>query len=304
MGAVRNINKMLVSLDLTGIDAPMIDYASFLSRVLKIDKVYFVHAIQAYDLGRKGKKLNEIKNSLNQNIRDEINSIVTQRFGEKTQTEVITKIEDENAAQAVLEVIRKKEIDLTLIGQKYGEDRENKYAKEISAKAQSDLLLIPEEATHKIEHIFCAVDFSKESEEAFRKALEMSKTVGARLSCYYVYDIRKMYFPLATDQSYASLEKRFYKKFEKFLTKFDVHLSDVKPRFNVNDKLDNSAEKIYTHAFDDDADLIIIGTKGQAGAVISLLGNITENLMHIDTEIPVMIIKNRNKKRFWGLFSI
>jgi nucleotide-binding universal stress UspA family protein len=248
-------------------------------------------------------KLNEIKSSLNQNIRNEINRIVTRRFGEKTQTEVITKIENENAAQAVLEVIREKEIDLTLIGQKYGEDRENKYAKEISAKAESDLLLIPEEATHKIEHIFCAVDFSKESEEAFRKALDLSKTIGTRLSCYYVYDIRKMYFPVATDQSPASLEKLFYKKFEKFLTKFDLSLSDVKPRFNINDKLNNSAEKTYTQAVDDEADLIVIGTKGQPGSVISLLGNITENLMHIDTEIPVMIIKNRNNKGFWRLFG-
>jgi nucleotide-binding universal stress UspA family protein len=97
-------------------------------------------------------------------------------------------------------------------------------------------------ATHKIEHIFCAVDFSKEPEEAFQKALDMSKSIGARLSCYYVYDIRKVYFPGATDQSLASLEKQFHKKFKKFLTNFDLSLSDVKPRFNINDKLNNSAE--------------------------------------------------------------
>ena len=303
MGAVRNINKILVSLDLTEIDAPMIDYASFFSRVLKIDKVYFVHAIQAYDLGRKEKNLNDIRNSLNATIRNEIDSIVNHRFGEKTKTEVITKIEDENAAQGILNVIREKGIDLTLIGQKYGEDRENKYAKEIAAEAESDLLLVPEEATHKIEHIFCAVDFSKDSEKAFQKALDMSKTIGARLSCYYVYDIRKVYFPAATDQSLTSLEKRFYKKFEKFLSRFNLSLSDVKPRFNVNEKLDNSAEKIYTKAVDDNADLIIIGTKGQPGSVISLLGNITENLMHIDTEIPVIIIKNPKEKGFWSVFG-
>jgi hypothetical protein len=49
--------------------------------------------------------------------------------------------------------------------------------------------------------------------------------------------------------------------------------------------------------------LVIIGTKGKPGSVISLLGNITENLMHTDTEIPVMIIKNRKKKNFWSLFG-
>ncbi|HKK81626.1 MAG TPA: universal stress protein [Prolixibacteraceae bacterium] len=302
MGVIRNINKILVSLDLTAIDANMIEYASFLSRTLKIDKIYFVHAIQAYELGRKEKKLDEIRRTLNQNIRDEIDNIVNHRFGEKTKTEVITRIEDENAAQGVLDVIREKEIDLTLIGLKYGEDREGKYAKEISAKAGSDLLLVPEEAENKIEHIFCAVDFSEESEEAFQKALDLSKTNGARLSCYYVYDIRKVYFPGATDQSLATLEKKFNKKYEKFLSRFDLHESDVTPRFNANEKLDNSAEKIYNQAYDDKADLIIVGTKGQVGSVISLLGNITENLIHIDTEIPVMIIKNHKKKNRWSMF--
>ncbi|MCF8363087.1 MAG: universal stress protein [Prolixibacteraceae bacterium] len=303
MGAVRNINKILVSLDLTEIDAQMIDYASFFSRTLKIDKIYFVHAIQAYDLGRKEKKLNEIKSSLNQTIRDEIDSIVNHRFGEKTRTEVITKIEDENAAQGILKVIREKQIDLTLIGQKYGEDREGKYAKEIAANAESHLLLVPEEPPYKIDHIFCAVDFSEDSEEAFQKALDMSKTTGASLTCYYVYDIRKVYFPGATDQSLATLEKKFNKKCEKFLAKFDLSLSDVNPRFNVNEKLNNSAEKIYTQAYDDGANLIVIGTKGKPGSVISLLGNITENMMHIDTEIPVMIIKNRKKKNSGSLFG-
>jgi nucleotide-binding universal stress UspA family protein len=303
MGAVKNINKILVSLDLTGIDAEMINYASFFSRIFKIDRIYFVHAIQAYDLGRKEKKLNDIKSSLNQNIRDEIDNIVNHRFGEKTRTEVITKIEDENAAQGVLDVIRENEIDLTLIGQKYGEEREGKYAKEIAANADSDLLLVPEEPPYKIDHIFCAVDFSEESEEAFQKALDMSKKTNARLTCYYVYDIRKEYFPGATDQSLASIEKEFNKKCKKFLSKFDLFLSDVNPRFNVNDKLNNSAEKIYSQAFNDRADLIVIGTKGKPGSVISLLGNITENLMHTDTEIPVMIIKSRKKKSSWSLFG-
>jgi len=47
--------------------------------------------------------------------------------------------------------------------------------------------------------------------------------------------------------------------------------------------------------------LIIVGTKGQTNSVISLLGNLTENLMRMDTEVPVMIIKNK-KRKGWNLF--
>jgi nucleotide-binding universal stress UspA family protein len=301
MGTVANLNKMLVSLDLTEIDEQMIGYASFLSKKLGVGKVYFVHAIQAYDLGRQGKKKADVRSSLSNTIRSEIDNIVNERFQESVRTEVITKIEDEDAAHGVLEVIEREKINTTLIGQKYGENREGKYAREISAEAHSDLLLVPEEPPYQLNNIFCAVDFSKESEEAFRKALDISRHTGAKLSCYYIYDIRKMYFPAATDQALSSLEKRFEKKCKKYLAKFGLQPSQVQRLFNVNDKLTGQAEKLYRKAEEAEADLVIVGTKGQTNSVISLLGNITENLMRMETEIPIMIVKNR-KKKSWSLF--
>ncbi len=301
MGAVRNFNNMLVSLDLTEIDAQMIGYASFLSQKLDIEKVYFVHAIQAYDLGKEGKKHSEVGDALSGSIRKEIDNIVSEQFRQSIQTEVITKIEDKDAARGVLEVIQKEDIDVTLLGQKYGEDREGRYAREIAAEADSDLLLVPEDPTLKLGHIVCAVDFSRDSENAFGEALDMSRLTGAKLSCYYIYDIRKMYFPAATDQDVASLEKRFKKKCDKFLAKFGLQPSDVDRLFHVNDKLTGQAENLYNKAMDVAADLIVVGARGHTGTVISLLGNLTENLMRMDTEVPVMIIKNK-KSKGWSLF--
>ncbi|MFW5753777.1 MAG: universal stress protein [Marinilabiliaceae bacterium] len=301
MGAVKNFSNMLVSLDLTDIDVQMIGYAYFLSQKLDIDKVYFVHAIQAYDLGRDGRKHSEVRNSLSDSIRKKINETVSERFRESTQTEVITRIEDEDAARGVLEVIQNEDIDVTLLGQKYGQNREGRYAREISTKADSDLLLVPEDPSMKLDHIVCAVDFSGDSETAFREALDMSRLTGAKLSCYYIYDIRKMYFPAATDQDLASLEKQFEKKCDKFLARFGLQSSDVDRLFNVNDKLTGQAEKLYNKAVDVGADLIIVGARGQTDSVISLLGNITENLMRMETEVPVMIIKNK-KSKGWSLF--
>jgi len=302
MGALRHINKVLVSLDLTDIDLHVINYASALSRIFDIEKVFFVHAIQAYDLERKGKKLDDIRSSLVQTIHNKIDDAVNRQFSVNTQTKVITKIEEEDASQGVLEVISQEEVDLTLIGQKYGENREVRYAKKIAAKAESDLLFIPEDPPDNIQNIFCAVDFSEDSEKAFQKALEMARETGAKLSCYYVHDYHKTFFPAETDQALSSIEKKTGKAWEKYIAKFDVQPTQVDCRFDINEKLNNSAEKIYSEAFNAGADLIVVGAKGQTGSSTSLLGNITENLMHIDNEIPVMIIQNPEKKKLWSLF--
>ena len=92
MGAIRHIKKILVSLDLTDIDAHVINYASVLSRIFEIEKVYFVHAIQAYDLERKGKKLDDIRRSLIHTIHNKIDETINRQFNENTQTKVITRL--------------------------------------------------------------------------------------------------------------------------------------------------------------------------------------------------------------------
>ena len=141
-----------------------------------------------------------------------------------------------------------------------------KYAKEIASKAQSDLLFIPEESPGKIQHIFALLIFQKNRSKPFRNHSKWHAKPTHKLSCYYVGDFHKAYFPAATDQAQASLEKHTEKECEKFLAKFDLQPSQVNCRFDVSEKLNNSAEKIFNQAYDNGADLIVIGTKGEIGS--------------------------------------
>jgi len=300
MNHIENLNKMLVSLDLTEIDSSLIEYASFLSQTLETNKVYFVHAIQAYDLPDKSsEKFPDLHTSLSKTIQEEIDSVVTNHFKRNTQTEVITKIEDEDAANVILDIIDKENIDLTLIGQKYGEDREGRYGHKIATSAHSDLMFIPEQPDLTINNILCAIDFSKDSEKAFKRALDISKVTGAKLTCYYIFDISKSYFPASTQRSSMAIRKQFEKRFNKFLKKFDLSSDDVDGVFEINDKLTSQGNKLYEKAKIIDADLAVIGAKGKTSAVTSLLGNITETLRKMEKSIPIMIMKNHKKKNNW-----
>ena len=303
MNNIENLNKMLVSLDLTEIDSSLIQYASFLSQTLETDKVFFVHAIQAYDLPDKSnKKFPDLNTSLSKTIQEEINSVVTNHFKRNTKTEVITKIENEDAADVILDIIEKEDIDIALIGQKYGEDREGRYGHKIATSAKSDLMFIPEQPKSSVNNILCAIDFSKDSEKAFKRALDVSRATQAKLTCFYIFDTSKSYFPASTQQTSSAIQKESEKKFEKFLKKFDLTPDDVQGEFEINDKLSSQAEKLYKKAEEIDADLAIIGAKGKTSVVTSLLGNVTENLRKMEKDIPVMIMKNHGKKKNWLSF--
>jgi nucleotide-binding universal stress UspA family protein len=294
MKNVKELDTLLVCLDLTEIDQHLIQYASFLSEALHIDKVIFLHAIQAYDLpDKKSRKFPDLESSLSHTIRKEINNAVTKRFQKGTRTEVITKIEDEDAADVIINFTRKEAIDLTLIGQKFGEDRAGRYGQKIASKVQSDLLFVPETPDFKIDKILCAIDFSKYSERAFQRALDIREVTGAELTCHYIYDTSKSYFPASTLRSTSNLESKARKRFGRFVRKFGLEPEDMDCNFEIHEKIQGHANRINEEAEARKSQLVIIGTKGQTDSITSLLGNVTENVRRMDMEMPVMIMKNK-----------
>src|SRR6056297_168174 len=294
------INKVLVCLDLTEIDEHLIQYASFISQTLNVDKVTFIHIIQAYDLpDRSGKELPQIETSLNKNIKEEIGEISNSKFQKETKIDVITKIEDEDAANIIIDFVKKEEFDLVLIGQKFGQDREGRYGQKIAASIDTDIMFVPQGAPLSFENILCAIDLSKESEKAFALAKNFTIKTGKKLSCYYIFDTSKSYFPASTLESYSALGNKAQKKFKKFLKKRDIKEKEVNFYFTVEAEAENQAKKVYEKAKTLNASMIVIGAKGNTNKVTSLLGNITENFRQIEKEIPVLIIQNPDKK---GLF--
>ncbi|MFP4621663.1 MAG: universal stress protein [Bacteroidales bacterium] len=293
MNTIKNLNTMLVCLDLTVIDRYLIEYASYLSQTLELKKVIFFHAIQAYDLPDKSsKKFPNLENDLSTKIKAEINSVVSSHFKRKINTDVITRIEDEDAANVIIDFTRKEDVDIVLLGQKYGEDRSGHYGHKIAAEALADLMFVPEDPDLSLNKILCAVDFSKVSEKAFRRALDIARSADSNLICYYLYDTQKSYFPATTFKTKGVLEKKVYKRFRKFLGKFDLEPDDVELILRVNEEFKSQAEKLYEEAEAQEVDLLVVGAKGKTSVVTSLLGNVTERLRKMEKKMPLMIMKN------------
>ena len=296
MNNVKGLNTMLVCLDLTEIDQQLIQYASFLGEALHVKRVIFLHAIQAYDLPDKNsKKYPDLETSLSQTIQREISNAVSERFQSDIQTEVVTKVEGDDAADMIIDYTRNHPVDLTLIGQKFGEYRAGRYGQKIATQVKSDLMFVPETPELAMGKVLCAIDFSKNSERAFQRALDIQRVTGAQMDCHYIYDTSQSYFPATTLRSSSNQVKAARKKFSKFLEKFDMSTEEVHCNFEVNDKIRGHAARINEEAESQKSQLVIIGAKGQAGSVTSLLGNVTENIRRMDMEIPVMIMKNNRK---------
>ena len=78
---------------------------------------------------------------------------------------------------------------------------------------------------------------------------------------------------------------------ERFLTSQDLKVLNHKKAV-VMDPGHNVAKTIHDAALKEGSDLIIIGSKGKTGGATLLLGSVTEKLLNLSDDVPVLIIKD------------
>lgn len=285
--SIPKLDSMLVCLDLTDIDNHLIDYALFLAGKAGTSSIIFTHVIQAYDLAdRKRTDLEKLQEKVRKQMETQIDRLLKGPIN----TQVMVEIEREDASQRVIDISRKQKADLVVLGKKYGEDRDLRYGKRITEEVGCDLLFVPEDPQLSAEQILCALDFTEASKEAFTRALQLQKQTGAQLSCYCLYDTGSSYFPASTLRSSASLEQRLRRQVKSFLADFDLQPEEIPCRIEIDYSAGGShAEQITSLP----ASLVIVGARGDAKTVTSVLGNIIENLWHTDFRSPIMIVRKR-----------
>ena len=295
---LRPVRQFLVCLDLTDIDVYLIRYAAALARTLSVGKVIFFHVIQAYDLpDRANKSFPDVETELRDLIRRNLLKSVDEFFKTECHWEVETRVGYEDAAKEVIGYIQESCADLTLLGQKYGENRQARYSRKILAETACDILLVPQISSVSLHPVLCAVDFSEESGIAFEKALDISRAEAGPMSCYFVSDPTRAYFPATTRRSSDRDLRRFHETYEQFLQRYGLSPDDIPCRIELNDAVNSEAEAIHQTASEQNARLIVVGARGDAAKMTSLFGNLCETFRIMEKDVPVMLVKPQPRKK-------
>jgi universal stress protein A len=124
-------------------------------------------------------------------------------------------------------------------------------------------------------HILVPTDFSDHSKRAVNTALELGKTVGARLSVVHVVD----YLP----PSYISAQTEFTSA-PQIIARATAYLAEWSSEVGLEDAeqlvaTGSAGKEIVATAKANGVDLIAIGTSGEGG-IKRLLGSTTSAVMH------------------------
>lgn len=140
-------------------------------------------------------------------------------------------------------------------------------------------------------HILVATDFTKCSEEAAKRAVEIARQFNAKLTFLHVIEHFPDYMPVNlvppedVDPTQYVTEKR--QKQLEHLTRH-THYANAKPLLRM--ALSSTKCEIVHVAKEINADLIITGTHGYRG-LSALLGSVAEGVVHL-APCEVMIVRS------------
>lgn len=284
---MKNIDKILVALDLTSTDTDLIRYASFLCDTLKPEKVYFVHNIKKYEISELFQEQLE-KLDLETLISDELDEKVATHFKADTPSQVLIS-EDPYTESLINYVVHKYAIDLVMVGNKSKSEGTGIVSDKLMRLLKCDIISVPENVKCSMNKIWGGTDFSKQSAKVFQTASVLANHTGASITAVNIYNVPVQFTPyLNKEEMVPKIEKHTREKFEKFAKKYKITDCDVKI---IRGRDVSVAEKLTSEAGKAGADLLMVADKG--GNVFSslLVGSVTDELFDLTLKLPLWIAK-------------
>jgi nucleotide-binding universal stress UspA family protein len=288
--------RVLVGLDLTEMDEILLKYASHLVKLLEVEKIYFIHVARSLQLPADVKeKFPDLLAPVDEVIEHRVKEEIRTYFGEPEGCEVKIEVKEGNPMDKILRCTDIKDIDLMVMGRKRELTGSGVLPGKLSKVAHCSIMFVPEDSPMSISKILVPVDFSGQSFKALQNGMLLAEQTGAELLLQNSYEVPTGYHKTGKsfDEFAEIMKKNAEKDFNSFLMRNKV-AQDLPCIFTL-DKNDNPAAAAYQVAHDMRCDLIIVGSRGRTELASILLGSMAEKMSRYDSEIPLLIVKNKKE---------
>lgn len=288
------IKRVLVALDLSGMDEVLIRYVARLSHLIDLEKVYFFNVMQNLEIPEKIlEKYPDLVAPMDESTKKQITYMVENEAGNQLKAEYEIKVTDGHITEKILKWAKVKEADLIMMGRKSSSKGDGIYSGKVVKLAPCSVLLVPEQIPDQMDHIVVPIDFSPASKRAFDYVYSLAtKNPETRVTCVHAFEVPSGYHMLGQSyEEFAGIMKanaedewnEFIKDYPKGRVRIDclVELNEEGSR----------ARKIYEVAKRVGASAIAVGSKGRTQAASMLLGSVAEKLIKYNTDIPQFVVK-------------
>ncbi len=291
----RQVRVALAGLDLTEMDDHIIRYAALITKMLPIERVFFVHVAQNLELPEEVMdKYPDLLAPLDESIENDVRQKIDKHFG-SSEVETTILIKEGNPIQELLKLSRIKDVDMMMMGRKQSLKGSGIVSSHIARKSPCTLLLVPENGKYNLQKVVVAVDYSRHSILALDCAHEICKNGGAELHLANAYSVPVGFYK--TGKSYEEFANIMMENAENHADKMLRQLG-LTPGYHCHYLLaerGNYVDPINDFCHEVQADLIVVGSKGRTDASAILMGSLAEKLTFKDNDIPLLIVKRKGE---------
>ena len=295
---MKSFQRILVALDHSVFDEKLIRYFNAFSHLIAPQKVHFLYIDHDLEIppGMEIVYNDEAGNPLSKDemLRTALQRKVDTGYTRRHQAEVTVDILEGEPLKEILHWVKVKEADLLVVGNKKMSEGSGVMAKKIARHADCAVLFVPETSQENIHKILVPIDFSDYSKVAMQGAIDLAKELPqAEVTAFNTYEVPMTGNPsinMSYERIKADIEAFKQEALEKFVLEFGTKGVPLNSALAVNEK-GNPAKQIYAQAVKGSFDLIVISAKGHSTLERVFLGSVTEKLLGLDKEIPVLVLR-------------
>lgn len=306
-GAIKNpkmitFKRWMVGLDLTGMDHDLITYIGQLAEIVKPDKIYFLNIQQHLDVEDDLKPyLSHPDMPLDEHIKNEMKERVERNFPGYADFDTEFTVIEGSPTKELLKWVHIKEVDLVLMGRKKRMNGSGVIPQQVARKCTASIWFVPDDYDFKLDKVMAAIDFSDHAAEAVNAAAGLREGMDVELA--HIVSLPSGYYAAGkSEEEFVAIMKRNAQKdFDKFKKNLEGDLSNLD--FKVVHS-ENPVYQLYAVAKEDNVDLIVIGARGRTFASAIFLGSMTEKLIGIDADTPLLVVKRKDTSfDFWEMIK-
>ncbi|MBW3546285.1 MAG: universal stress protein [Bacteroidetes bacterium] len=292
------LKKILVSLDLSVMDEVLIRIASYIASVMHSDRVYFMHIAEELDLPNElREKWGNVLAPADEQLVHSLKYRVREHFKPVPKCDTVVEVHEGNVTDKLLKLLNAKNIDLLVVGNRQAR-RGGTISDTVMKAANRSVLLVPEVLPRQMDKVLVPIDFSDHSLWALQQDIKIQKNsdLPLEIKCQHVYELPSGWHSTGkSEQEFSDImRKHAEENAQKFMQKLPPEYRDIPFVFTRDDNHD-PVQEIYHQAVLEQADLIIIGSKGKSAAAAVLMGSVADRLAQFAKNIPVLIVKDRNE---------
>lgn len=288
-------NHWFVCLDLSEMDDVLISYSQFLAAGHNPETITFLHIVESASAAEELAELFpdlEKKEDVEKIIRKEIAEKTRKHFGD-SETEIRVLIKEGKPTGQIISLVNSVSPDLLIIGKKTEYVGEGVVARRIVQYVPCSILFVPESSKHSLQRALVATDFSDQSAAAFQAAKFFVGPDGS-VTAQHIFRYPSRYFPyLPSDEEKERIDKHLEEQKSEFIRKHNLP-DHVKFVFTLH-KEGKLADCVYDQAVDEQADLIVTGSKSNKKIPGFLRHDFNDKMAYYSFEIPLLIQKNKER---------